>query len=178
MDDISFNAYHGSVEWKAQQIERNGFIISSKNCEWLVEGIYFFEKKDHAVVWAKRECEKPKNIGHNPAVVCVTIKCTTGEYLDLDDEKNMSDLISCFYNAFKDSKKGRPQFDNDYQLRCFCCNLFRRMNPQYKVLAYTFGFPPKRNMAGFHVIKQEKQYCVVSNDYVFERKVEVYDNAI
>lgn len=177
MRDITFDAYHGSVEWKAQKISDNGFLISDKKTEWLGSGIYFFGLKEHAVIWAKKESEKPQNFGHRPAVLVVTIKCNEDELFDLDISDNMSSLIECFFNTFNGAGKGKPKFKDAKQHRCFCCNLFRLANPQYKVFSFSFPFYSD-NPVGFRETSYQTQYCVASNDYICIESIEVYDNAI
>ena len=53
--------YHGTLDIRANAIiSQNHFIPSSKDTEWLGEGVYFFAHKQHAIDWATREAKNHK----------------------------------------------------------------------------------------------------------------------
>ena len=78
--------YHGTLDIKANAIiEQNYFIPSSKDTEWLGEGVYFFAHKQHAIDWANREASKPRNIGKASCVLSVDLDYEPSDLLDLDE---------------------------------------------------------------------------------------------
>ena len=66
---IKLKAYHGTLKKNVNSIKENGFIISTKNFEWLGTGIYFFADKEFAEQWALQESLKRKGPNREPAVL-------------------------------------------------------------------------------------------------------------
>ena len=75
--------YHGTLMGNAKRIQQEGFLPSTKEIEWLGEGIYFFTELGNAKYWAKQQQKKLKFVDL-PVVLCVEIVTDSAGLLDLD----------------------------------------------------------------------------------------------
>ena len=163
--------YHGTTECSAKAIiETKKFIPSTKDTEWLGEGIYFFKHSTHAEFWAKREVEKVKNKGKFPAVLRVRLECDDAQFFDLDDPKNLYELNDFLRRYFK--RIGNQRYvkfkKSEYEKKlCFGCNIYRRLNNNIAIISYTFSDIKKRCFSGFRT--NQTQLCVsVGKEYAIK----------
>lgn len=155
--------YHGTLDIKANAIiEQNYFIPSSKDTEWLGEGVYFFAHKQHAIDWANREASKPRNIGKASCVLSVDLDYEPSDLLDLDDPEQLqmlNDFVSASMEKLKSSKSApvvNLSSAAKHQRWCFACNSYRRLNSSIKLTSYTFHFG--MTLLGLH--QNQRQICV------------------
>lgn len=181
-NELDISLHHGTTSSSADGIYKMGFKHSTKKNEWLGYGVYFFEKYSDAKWWSELEVKKPQNTNEFPEVLTVDVSCPTESFFDLDCEKNMNILekeMRAVFNSLGKNGCGDPIFEDDAQLRCFCCNLYRKQHTNIKVMA--FSFPTGKivyNFLGFSTPIIRRQYCVNDNSVIALRKREVIDYAI
>lgn len=179
---IKLKAYHGTLKKNVNSIKENGFIISTKNFEWLGTGIYFFADKEFAEQWALQESLKRKGPNREPAVLSADLICNEEEFFDLDIEENMKRLVGTITTAVS-IKDNRGRFviqdkEANRILRCMACNLFSKAE---NIKIYAYSFPALQfNVIGFPIPKPQRQYAVQDNSYILnvnEVPMEVDDDA-
>lgn len=162
--------YHGTLQHKAVRILREPFFVSKKNTEWLGHGIYFFEDVEWAKTWAIQEYKKNKYFNAKPTIVSALIRCEDAEFYDLDIRENMLAMEREAIDSLKQfGSLGRTRLTK-HELKCFACNYWRAIKG-IKVFAYTFPIL-KDNFIGFPVNHEQRQFCVVNNDYIFDKQIE------
>lgn len=164
MEQANIIGYHGTSQSCADMILiEKQFRVSSSTKEWLGEGIYFFEDRNHAIGWANI---RSKRYGEKFAVVlAVDILCSSEEFFDLDIPINVFQIDKCFMQAMSngDFGNGTPQFESIDELRCFATNFYKETHPDIKVIAYTFD-STQHTKAGFPI--KQRQLCVSDQDII------------
>ena len=161
--------YHGTLKHKANRIQREGFMQSEKETEWLGTGIYFFAQRKDAEVWANREVRKGKNQGSSPALLEAVISCEDDKFFDLDISANMEQLVSAVKPYLINGNNGHAVIDGPdakLKLRCLACNFYKKLHG-IQVLAYSFP-RMKNNDMGFPVCVSQRQYAVNTNKNIIE----------
>lgn len=167
--------YHGTLDIRANAIiSQNHFIPSSKDTEWLGEGVYFFAHKQHAIDWATREAKKPQNAGEKSCVLSADLNYADSEWLDLDNPAQLQ-MLNDFVLAYKErmgTSSIAPSVDltthKKYLQWCFVCNLYRRLNPAIRLTSYTFHF--KKTFIGLW--QNQLQFCVNDSTVISNIKKE------
>lgn len=162
-DCLRMKGFHGTLMNNAIKIKNGGFLPSTKEIEWLGEGIYFFEKFTNAHYWACKQKENLHSVDF-PAVVCAELSVMRNDFLDLDVPSIMREFEKYMVQVMQSMEGGAPQFDNEYELRCFCCNYYVCEHSNIKMLAYSFPRetnPIQKNRVGFPFVLSNRQYCVV-----------------
>lgn len=167
-EKICMKGFHGTLQSKAVKILADTFIISSKNTEWLGQGIYFFSEIRDARIWAEREARKPHNKKELPCVIIVDIYCDAKHFLNLDipqNRKKVEQRIELIKNV-----KGAPNFKSSHQMRCYYLNLYKRLE-NVKVMVYTF---PKviDSDIGIPVLLKQKQICLTDDSCIENKRGE------
>ncbi len=165
MPEVATTVFHGTTKSRAVKIKRTGFRSSDKPTEWLGFGVYFFDRRRDAENWAKSECRRSRASFHErPAILDSKIKCDSTAFFDLDSRPNMDKLIDELDPILKEmgkSGEGAIQFSEKNEVKCFCCNYYKRTHGM-KIMAYSF--PALRvNRAGFDFCSKQRQYCVSDN---------------
>ena len=161
---LMLKGYHGTLMGSAKRIQQEGFLPSTKEIEWLGEGIYFFTELGHANSWAKQQQKKLKFVDL-PVVLCVEIVTDSVGLLDLDIpetkqafENEMCDVL----DKWKKESGGVPNFHNDSRkMRCFFCNLYASIHNEVKIIAYSFPrIHTDSDSLGFPSVIHSRQLCV------------------
>ena len=155
---IELNAYHGTIDEKANKIVSNKFIHSKKDNEWLGFGVYFFTEEKYARWWASMEANKKQNCGSVPVVLAANIVTEEALFYDLDLQKNMVKMQEELRNVLeKLCGKGKAKL-SEAQMRCACCNFFAK---KYKIEVFAYTFPSIAiNEIGFPYTRKQRQLCV------------------
>lgn len=163
--------YHGTLDHIAEKIVlEQRFKFSKKDTEWLGYGVYFFKYRDHAVGWACQEAKKEQNVGFAPGLVSAELCFTDDEWLDLDDPSQLEE-VNTLIREYLNNTPGFQIFwekSKKSQRWCLCCNLYRRIYPEIKVISHTFNFnrtASRSNVTEFNV--NQFQYCI-SNESVIK----------
>lgn len=158
---VELTGYHGTIKENAKKIiKENHYKLSTKNDEWLGDGIYFFKDIFWANYWARMVS---KNWHGQPAVLKSLISCKNEEYFDLDsvdNKKKIENSLKDFANT--ESSVGAPNFENKEEMRSFYCNFYAELN---NILVYSCNFPG----VGFDDLgfpKTQVQYCVRDNSAI------------
>lgn len=165
--------YHGTTLSKAEKIIRERFFIkSTKDTEWLGEGIYFFPDIANAIWWAKNAS---KRFNGRPAVLLVELWYEDYQMLDLDKPRDLRKMIYDFKDFLQGlAKEGEmiPDFSDSLpKLWCFSCNTYKARHPQIKLIAYTFE-NPQETCTGFKY--KQRQFCSTDNSIISHiRKEEI-----
>lgn len=163
--------YHGTTDSSAKKIiEQQHFIPSTKDTEWLGEGVYFFAYKFHARVWANNEVAKPKNAGKTAAVLSAHLTYEEDQLLDLDDPEQLQQVNELFRTVAEKTSvlKNAPKFDlHGKALKkrwCLLCNTYRRINKRIAITAYTF----QRGKVQNSFPNTQRQFCVNKSEIISE----------
>lgn len=157
---VELTGYHGTLDFKAKQILKNGFIISDKDSEWLGFGVYFFTNFSDAESWADNELKKLQNKdkNYNPAVLKAIVNCEPEAYYDLDIKENFDKMREEMLEVIKGLCGRNSTKLTHEQIRCIACNWFAK---KHKVKVYNFTFPRKYyNEVGFPIVIDQQQFCV------------------
>ena len=172
-----FIGYHGTTKKRAVGIIKNGFLPSRKSTEWLGHGIYFFDSKGWADIWARQFASNEKD---EPSILSAMLSCDENEFLDLDVHENMKKLEVEMSELFSGkNKSGHLNFKTSSELRCAACNAWC-LKYSVKIFAYTFQ-GVKYNGVGFPTYNEQRQFCVKSKENICsvrEESMEDEDNAI
>jgi hypothetical protein len=178
--------YHGTTQTSAVNIQKANFYESRKPTEWLGRGVYFFELNSDAKKWARSECNKPKNLGEQPAILAADVNYSANEFFDLDIISNMhkmsNEMITVLHSMGKNREGaarlvGKNQAETESLTRHFCCNYYRKKHSQIKVLAYSFP-ASHTNIMGFPYSTKQRQYCVTDLSRIAISYMEVIDYAV
>ncbi|HRM10502.1 MAG TPA: hypothetical protein PLE84_06055 [Gemmiger qucibialis] len=160
---IKTTGYHGTTDTAANLIvSQNKFYVSKKDIEWLGFGTYFFAHKSYAEWWAKLQLEVPKNQGERPAILSVKLTYDENQLLDLDDPIQRNQVNELIQRLAKNTAnvdnapKANLSAIDQRKLWCLACNLYRRINKDIAITAYTF--PVRTNPIGFS--DTQRQFCV------------------
>nr|DAF24366.1 MAG TPA: hypothetical protein [Caudoviricetes sp.] len=163
---VELTGYHGTIKENAKKIiKENHYKLSTKNDEWLGDGIYFFKDIFWANYWARMVS---KNWHGQPAVLKSLISCKNEEYFDLDsvdNKKKIENSLKDFANT--ESSVGAPKFKDEKETRRFYCNFYAELN---NILVYSCNFPG----VGFDDLgfpKAQVQYCVRDNSAIKSREI-------
>ena len=162
----NLTGYHGTTLLRAEKIlDGHSFIKSKKKTEWLGAGIYFFPDIANAIWWAHNAS---KRCNDKPAVLSVQLRYFDFQMLDLDKPEDLCKLSHCVQDFLKAlAKEGEivPDFSASEipKLWCFSCNIYKKKNPQIKLIAYTFE-TPQETYTGFKY--KQRQFCSTDNTII------------
>ena len=124
--------YHTTFVMYKESIIKNGFYKSTKENEWLGEGVYFWDNEVNALWW------KSKSKSFKKCIFICKLKCCISKYLDLDNEMGKFETFSHKYLKTISSDNGKkPCFKNADECRKFFCDAYCSKN-DICILAYTF----------------------------------------
>ena len=173
-DTMQLVGYHGTLKSRAHKIISVGFNLSSKKTEWLCTGIYFFVDIENARYLARKECEKLKGYRDDPCVITADIACRKDEYVDLDDIENRKDMERTVRAA--QPAQGAPNFMSTDQMRCFYCELYKRLKG-VRILSYTFPRVTYSRI-GIPILRESTQICVSDNSYIKDKRGDYYEYVV
>lgn len=150
-------AYHTTEKDRATSILKDKFFKeSTKDNEWLGQGIYFWDSLEDAVWWKNHV----KNAGKDDTVIIkVKLKCKYSEYKDLSIKKNMEEYEKECMEVMTNNELKLIKTSDD-KLRNFYCNYYKS-KLGIKLLSYDFRVRNKFNEFGFE--KHSIQYCLGEN---------------
>lgn len=158
--------YHGTIQPFATSIlASNHFKVSKKPNEWLGYGIYFFLHYEEAEWWAHVQAHRHSS---EKAVLEVSLEFSDETFLNLDllpCAKSVNHTFINFLDEVKKDGKIIPNFRNEAEERCFAIELYKKLHPEIKVIAYTFDAPGK-TFKGYVFRPRQLQYCVVDNSII------------
>lgn len=167
---LQITGYHGTLKNRAVHICMVGFNPSTKENEWLGHGVYFFEKFNYAKKWAISEANRQNSEHQCPVVLIAEIHVPVQSFLDLDNVDVMqtfrNELKRLYSLTFQGGQRGAPQFNNKKEARCFFCNLYTKVHPEIKVLAFTFIRDICYDEYGFPYPYGQRQLCVIDNSCI------------
>lgn len=168
---VKMSGFHGTRDSCSGGIIKNGFNHSKKSNEWLGNGIYFFAQYDHADWWARKEYKRFGNVNDLPVVIFANINCNNDEFIDFDIYENMEKFekeIGPIVLSFGSGGEGAPNFKDENELRCFCCNFYKKVHTNIKMMTYSFPVRSELSILGFP--KKKRQYCINDNSIIIELK--------
>ena len=158
--------YHGTIQPFAISIlTSNHFNMSRKPNEWLGYGIYFFLHYEEADWWAHIQANRHSS---EKAVLEVLLEFPDETFLNLDLLPCARSVNLTFINFLNKLKKDGaiiPKFRDEAEERCFAIELYKKLHPEIKVIAYTFDAPGKA-FKGYIFKPRQLQYCVVDNSII------------
>ena len=179
MYDINEIGYHGTSKPNAASILSDGFLPSTKDNEWLGNGIYFFSSIETAMYWADRQ------YSNNSAVLQSNLCASREEHLNLSipaDFHKYYDFIQEYIKELKDQGAPLPVFkDKNGKVgerieRCFWCNLYARTH-SIKLISFIFPQIQSGNTFGIPNLLYNRQICVFDQSAIRNIK-EAHPHAI
>ena len=166
--------YHGtSANHGNKIIQEQRINPSTKQTEWLGNGIYYWAYRSDAVWWGRLESQKAQNSGCAPVVLTSELSVAYEHFLDLDDSEQYTNFCN-EADEFLKSANGLA-FKNIYELRCFISNYYAAAH-NIELLAYTFS-RNNQTGSGFDRLNR-RQYCVKDPKVIQSIKMEVDDYAV
>lgn len=184
--------YHGTYLDRAHKIVSSGFRIPDKKEKddyWLGHGIYFYDNKELGIWWGRTKAKrqnKKYNQNNIAAVVNATICYNDGEYLDLNDTKQLQGLSAFCKELEADVVKKGLVFDFTKDLtgvakdkkskktlwrkRCLLLDCYRETN-NIAVTTYSFD-RTNQYYDGYNIelmlglTYRETQICVSDNEHI------------
>lgn len=161
--------YHGTSLTSARHILKQGFTVSSKENEWLGQGIYFFgsdgsiDGQDEAMCWA-RYVRK-----HSPWAV-VEGKLKADKLLDMVhnvQHRRLFDQVQeqCFLAHMQSGKKADEFSD------CVVFNDIDKLFDFEMIIAYTDGAKNKFNYNSYVVRRLQIQICVKLQECIVRKSI-------
>lgn len=160
MSKIKNIGYYGTTQAKADKILREQrFINSTKNNEWLGNGVYFFAYQNDAEWWVK--ADRFKN--QKTAIIKADLEYTDKQLLDLDDREQLEKMYKILREAFKIRGNGADfnVYITDkplYQQFCWACNMIKKILPSIGIIIYTFS--QNKNYKYIPFTANQRQICV------------------
>lgn len=166
MSKIKNIGYHGTTQANAEKIlQEQRFINSTKNNEWLGDGVYFFAYQNDAEWWIK--ANRFKN--QKTEILKADLEYTDKQLLDLDDREQL-DRVETILLYF--IKENNFEFNNGVDLSseswdkqiCWACNLIKKISPEIGIIIYTFL--GKKHYKYLPVSATQRQICVSDHSII------------
>lgn len=148
--------YHGTTLNRAKNIlKEKKFTPSSKDTEWLGDGIYYYFDIDDAYKWR-----------NSNAILHSVIKIDNDEYLDIDTEEGalVYNLVLALVASLQSKKINTASTVEKNQ--CAVMRLLWQKVPEIKVIAASF--PAYKTVLKTLIDKRtrRKEFCVRNNDCI------------
>lgn len=162
---VALTGYHGTLSSNAYSIiKTQSFFHSVGDDEWLGPGIYFFLDFELARRWSEYTRHKEHRESEEAVVVKADIFCADDRYLDLDDNKILSQMESEFKEVLKASKL-EITFDNPDKRKCAACKYYAEKH-NISVISFTFYRKIRYKVIGFESYIPERQICVLDDNAI------------
>jgi hypothetical protein len=148
-DKIDIHAYHGTYSSAAQDIVKNNFTISTRDDNWLGQGVYFYrEDPEQALTWAvvkiKQNNALGSLLGESAQVIKTIIQIDENCFLNIDTRSGFFKFQDHFFSvksqipALKVKSNGS---EGKKKIRCFVMDL---LPEDIKVIQNSFHVQSKR----------------------------------
>lgn len=153
--------YHGTTRKNAEKIEKEQhFEESSRNSDWLGQGVYFFAYKAHADWWTTHS----RYAEIETRILSANLEYTEEEMLDLDDPESLKILDEIVKAAIAISNMSTNPtgaiLDTKQKKWCFACNLIRNLHSEIGIIVHTFRDSKERVYKNCEFYGNQRQICV------------------